>query len=52
MEQIPLLFSLKNLELFARGIENYQRPGNFQRWPTSLFFYLIESIIAVGPLTK
>ena len=42
----------KNLELFARGIENYQRPKNFQRWRASLFFSLVESIIAVGPLAK
>ena len=40
------------LELFAGGIENYQRPENFQRWPASSFFSLIESTIEVGPLTK
>ena len=47
-----LLFAPQNLELFARGIENYLRPETFQRWPASLFFSLIESTIEVGPLTK
>ena len=40
-----LLFGPQNLKIFARGIENDQRPQNFQRWPASLFVYLIESII-------
>ena len=41
MEQILFAFwPSKNRELFARGIENNQRPQNFQRWPASIFFYL------------
>ena len=49
MDKFLLLFGPKNRELFARCIENYERPENFQRWPASLFFSLI---IEVGPLTK
>ena len=33
------------MELFARGIKNNKRLQNFQRWPASLFFHLIESKI-------
>ena len=42
--KIPLMKRMrpKNMELFARGIENYQGPENFQRWPASLFFSLIR----------
>ena len=35
-------FGPKNLELFARGIENNQRTENFQRWAASIFFYLFD----------
>ena len=52
MEQIPFAFWPRYLELFARGIENYQGPKNFQRWPASLFFSSLESTIEVDPLTK
>ena len=52
MEQIPFLFWCLNLELFARGIENNQKPQNFQRWPASLFLHLIESIIRCRSLEK
>ena len=31
------------MELFARGIENNQRPQNFQRYPASIFFHLISA---------
>ena len=30
MEHIPFDFDPQNLQLFPRGIENYQRPENFQ----------------------
>ena len=45
MNKFLLHFGPYNLELFARGIENNQRPQNFQRWPESLIFHFIESKI-------
>ena len=33
------------LELIEKRIENNQKPQNFQRWPASLFFHLIDSKI-------
>ena len=46
MEQIPFAFWPPKSGTLC------QRPENFQRWPASLFFSLIESTIEVGPLTK
>ena len=41
----PFAFWLLKSGTLARGIENNQTPQHFQRWPASLFFHLIKSIV-------